>query len=60
VHQQQQRFVVDRPFAGIDTALGDRARKLAPILSTSSSGNSGFEDFALRMGWMTVPGIAPT
>src|SRR5438876_3034486 len=34
-------------------------RKSAPILSTSSSKNSGFDDFALRIDWMTLPGIEP-
>src|ERR1019366_496210 len=34
-------------------------RKSEPILSPSSSRNSGFEVLALRIDWMTLPGIEP-
>jgi len=30
-----------------------------PILSTSSRRNSGLAFFALRIDWMTLPGIEP-
>src|SRR6516164_2756697 len=47
--------------AGITSSSAEDGspRKSAPILSTSSSKNSGFEVLALRIDWMILPGIEP-